>query len=229
MQFAIRNSQFQIMTDLTIEVQGESVQLLPERALFWLRTKTLFIADPHFGKVATFQSHGVPLPAGSDSSTLQRLSQALERSKAEKLIILGDLFHTARGRSDEVIKALTAWRKQHADLPIYLVRGNHDRHAGDPPAEWNVQGVEGPTPGPLWVLNHEPIQPAVGYALAGHLHPAIMLFGRGQQSLKLPCFWFGAKCGVLPAFGEFIDHGLIQPQKGDQLFAVGEGKVFALR
>lgn len=216
------------MTDLTIEVQGESVQLLPERALFWPRTKTLFIADPHFGKVATFQAHGVPLPSGSDSSVLQRLTHALERSKAEKLIILGDLFHTARGRDAGLLQALAQWRQEHSSLPIYLVRGNHDRHAGDPPEEWNFQLVDGPTPGPFWVLNHEPVEPASGYALVGHLHPAIRLFGRGQQSLKLPCFWFGAKCGVLPAFGEFIDHGLIQPQKGDQLFAVGEAKVFAL-
>lgn len=216
------------MADLTIDLQGESVQLLPERALFWPRTKTLFIADPHFGKVATFRAHGVPLPPGSDSQTLQRLTQALKRCAAQKLIILGDLFHTAKGREEPLLWEIAEWRQQHATLPIYLVSGNHDRHAGDPPAEWNFQLIASPTPGPLWILNHEPIEPATGYALTGHLHPAIKLFGRGQQSLKLPCFWFGAKCGVLPAFGEFIDHGLVRPRKGDRVFAVGKEEVFAL-
>lgn len=216
------------MADLTIELFDERVQLLPERALFWQRTKTMFIADPHFGKVATFRTHGVPLPNGSDSNGLQRLSQALDRCAAEKLIILGDLFHTARGRDEQLLNEISNWRERHAALTIYLVRGNHDRHAGDPPEAWQIHTVEGPTPGPLWVLNHEPVEPEVGYTLAGHLHPAVRLSGKGQQSLKLPCFWFGKKCGVLPAFGSFIDHGLIVPKKGDKVFVVGDGRVIPL-
>lgn len=216
------------MNDLFIDIADEILHLLPERALFWPRTQTLFIADPHLGKVATFRTHAIPLPEGNTAADLQRLGQAIDRTGATKLMILGDLFHTARGRDEVVVSAVTAWREQYAALAIYLVRGNHDRHAGDPPPEWRIEVSDGPTPGPYWVLNHEPVAPAVGYALVGHLHPAVQLTGKGRQSLKLPCFWFGEKCGVLPAFGDFIDHGTIRPRHGDRVFVVADDQVIAV-
>lgn len=217
-----------VASDHELQIADEIVHLLPERALFWPRTRTLFIADPHLGKAATFRAHAIPVPEGNTMAELQRLGQAIDRTGADKLIILGDLFHTASGREEAVMKAVTTWREQYATLAIYLVRGNHDRHAGDPPDEWRFTVSDGPTPGPYWVLNHEPLTPSTGYALVGHLHPAVQLTGKGKQALKLPCFWFGPSCGVLPAFGDFIDHGTIRPQRGDQVFVVAEDKVLAV-
>ncbi len=216
------------MKNFLLEIANETLHLLPERALYWPRTQTLFIADPHFGKDATFRAHAVPLPQGTTNAELDRLTQALDRTGAQKLIILGDLLHAAKGREQAVLDAVTTWREQHADLSIYLVRGNHDRHAGDPPAEWRMTLMDGPTPGPHWVLNHEPLEPEMGYALVGHLHPAVQLTGKGRQSLKLPCFWFGENCGVLPAFSAFVDHGTIHPRQGDQVFVVTDTQVLAV-
>ena len=216
------------MKNLLLEIANETLHLLPERALYWPRTDTLFIADPHLGKAATFRAHAIPLPEGTTNAELTRLTQALTRTGAQKLIILGDLLHAAKGREPAVLDAVSAWREQHAALSLYLVRGNHDRHAGDPPAEWRMELVDGPTPGPHWVLNHEPLEPEQGYALVGHLHPAVQLTGKGRQSLKLPCFCFGAKCGVLPAFSAFVDHGTIRPREGDQVFVVTDTQVMAM-
>ena len=134
-------------TELTIA--NETLHLLPERALYWGRAKTLFIADPHFGKAATFRAHAIPLPAGTTEAELQRLTQAIERTGAQKLIILGDLLHAAKGREGALLAAVREWRAKQADLAIYLVRGNHDRHAGDPPADWQMEMVDGPTPAPF--------------------------------------------------------------------------------
>ena len=214
--------------ECVVTIADETLHLLPERAIFWPRTQTLLIADPHLGKAATFRAHAIPLPEGNTVAELQRLGQAIDRTGATKLIILGDLFHTARGRDETVLNAVATWRNHYAGLAIYLVRGNHDRHAGDPPPEWRFDVSEGPTPGPYWVLNHEPLEPAAGYALVGHLHPAVQLTGKGRQALKLPCFWFGPKCGVLPAFGDFIDHGTIRPKAGDRVFVVTEESVIAV-
>lgn len=216
------------MTNFSIQIANETLHLLPERALYWPRTGTLFIADPHFGKTATFRAHAIPLPTGTTNAELDRLSQAINRTGAQKLIILGDLLHAAKGREPAMLDTVTAWREAHADLAIHLVRGNHDRHAGDPPAAWRMVLVDGPTPGPYWVLNHEPHEPEHGYALTGHCHPAVQLTGKGRQSLKLPCFWFGAKCGVLPAFSAFVDHGTIHPQQGELVFVVTDQAVMAV-
>ncbi|MDQ3250660.1 MAG: ligase-associated DNA damage response endonuclease PdeM [Chloroflexota bacterium] len=216
------------MTDYTLEIYDETLILLLERAIYWPRTGTLLIADLHLGKSATLRAHAIPVPAGDTAADLQRLSQALSRTGARQLIILGDLLHAARGRDATVLATFQTWRDEHADLRIRLVRGNHDRSAGDPPEDWRIQTVNGPTPGPRFVLNHEPIEPETGYALTGHLHPAVQLTGKGRQALKLPCFWFGRKCAVLPAFGEFTAGALVKPALGDRVFVVANGHIMAV-
>ncbi|MCX6046266.1 MAG: ligase-associated DNA damage response endonuclease PdeM [Chloroflexi bacterium] len=216
------------MTDYTLNIHNETLHLLPERAIYWPRTGTLLIADPHLGKSATLRAHAIPLPEGDMAADLQRLTHAIERVGAQQLIVLGDLLHAARGRDASVLSTFQAWRAQHPTLRLFLVRGNHDRSAGDPPDDWGIQIVNGPTPGPNFVLSHEPIAPAIGYALAGHIHPAVSLTGKGRQQLKLPCFWFGEKCGVLPAFGSFTGGALIRPQRGEQIFVVTGKQVMAV-
>jgi metallophosphoesterase superfamily enzyme len=69
------------------------------------------------------------------------------------------------------------------------------------------------------VLGHVPFQPDSGYGLSGHLHPGIELKGRGRQLLRVPCFWFGTRCAVLPAFGSFTGISLVRPQPDDSIYA----------
>ena len=105
------------------------------------------------------------------------------------------------------------------------MRGNHDKKAGDPPDAWGVSCIEaGESLGPF-ILNHEPGASRGGYALAGHIHPAVRLSASGEKSLRLPCFWFGARCGVLPAFGAFTGNAEVLPRKGDQVFVIAEEEV----
>src|SRR5258706_9161580 len=128
------------MTDLTLTLAGETVELLPERALFWPRTRTLVVADLHWGKAATFRAAGIPIPAGTTTSDLARLNAILDRTGARRILILGDLFHAAPGRAAPTTLAmLRRWRASHANVDMLLVRGNHDRHAGDPPAELEIE------------------------------------------------------------------------------------------
>ena len=44
--------------------------LLAERALYWPRAATLFVADVHLGKAAAFRAGGVPLPRGATAADL---------------------------------------------------------------------------------------------------------------------------------------------------------------
>ncbi len=218
------------MQDINITIHDEQLTLMPERALYWQRTQTLFIADVHFGKADTFRASAIPLPSGNTADDLKRLSVALGRTGAQKLIILGDLIHARRGRDKKMFDQVSAWRAAHPDLKIILVRGNHDRHAGDPPLEWGITCVDGPTPGPTFVLQHEPNPPQnpAAFALAGHLHPGVLLEGRGRQSLKLACFWFRERIGVLPAFGSFTGCATITPQAGERVYAVTERAVIPM-
>jgi uncharacterized protein len=214
------------MADLSIRLAGESVTLLPEPALHW--RDTLYIADPHWGKAAAFRAASIPIPGETLGADLERLNRALERTTARRLVILGDLFHAKHGKVDHVLNTVQEWRSQHANLDVLLVRGNHDRGAGDPPAEWRFRCVDAPYSDPPFTLQHHPDPSDSGYVLAGHVHPAVVLTGKGRTQLKLPCFFFGQRVGILPAFGGFTGTAVVTPQNTDSVYVVVDGVVLCV-
>ncbi|MGQ9550307.1 MAG: ligase-associated DNA damage response endonuclease PdeM [Roseiflexus sp.] len=207
---------------------GEDVWLLPERALFWKRTATLIIADPHIGKPGAFRAAAIAAPEGTTIADLERLSTAIRRCSAQRLIVLGDLLHARSGRTTTTMTTFEEWRVHHSSLDIVLVRGNHDTRAGDPPHSWRVTCVDEPWEIEPFTLRHYPESHAAGYTLAGHLHPAVRLSGAGKQRLILPCFWFGARVGVLPAFGSFTGTKVIAPAPDDRVFVIADDRVVAV-
>jgi metallophosphoesterase superfamily enzyme len=72
------------------------------------------------------------------------------------------------------------------------------------------------------LLTHEEMTrvPAGFYNLAGHFHPGVRLHGKGRQSLMLPCFYFGKRKGLLPAFGSFTGLAAIKPKEGERVYAI---------
>lgn len=207
------------------------LRLLAQCAAYLPDAGLLLVADLHLGKAQAFRRLGVPVPGGTTAVSLARLDAALAATDARGIVFLGDLIHSARGRSTASWQAVAAWRGRHADLDLTLVRGNHDRHAGDPPPEWRVQCVEepwAPTPGSLLRLSHHP-DPVVGaYVLAGHVHPAVRLGGRAHDRLRLPCFHFGPTVGLLPAFGGFTGAHVLSRGPDDRVFVVHDEGVAAL-
>lgn len=216
------------MTDAVVEVAGETVVLLPERALFWPRAGALLVADAHWGKAAAFRAAGLAVPGGTTVEGLDRLSRALERTGAARLVFLGDLFHARAGKQPRVIDAARAWRARHAGVEMTLVRGNHDRHAGDPPPELGIACTDAPLLDPPFVLVHHPAPHAAGYVLAGHVHPSVTLHGRGRQRERLPCFHFGPAVGTLPAFGPFTGTADVAVAPGDRVYVAAGDAVVAV-
>lgn len=211
------------MTECT--VAGEKLVLLPEKVAYWPAGRALFVADFHLGKAASFRRAGIPLPSGTTTDNVERLGRALDKTGAREVIFLGDFLHSAEGRAEATFQRFRTWREARKGVRLTLVRGNHDRKAGDPPQEWNMRCVDAGERLGTFVLNHEPgASRHGGYALAGHIHPAVRLSGAGE-SLRLPCFWFGARCGVLPAFGAFTGSAEVMPRRGDQVFVVAEEEV----
>lgn len=209
---------------------GARLVPLPERALWLPDAALLLVADAHFGKAQSFRRLGVPVPEGTTAGTLARLDAALARCDGVRgIVFLGDLLHAARGRGTATLEAVARWRERHAALALTLVRGNHDGHAGDPPADWGVACVDEPhaAPGlPGLALCHHPDTVPGRYVLAGHVHPAVVLGGRAHQRLRLPCFHFGPEVGVLPAFGEFTGSHVLDRGPLDRVFAcTGDGVV----
>lgn len=220
------------MNDAVTSLAGETIALLPERALHWPARQALLVADLHWGKAAALRAQSLPLPGGSTTADLARLDRALQRTGAAELLILGDLFHAKDGKARATLAALAAWRARHPALRITLVRGNHDLHAGDPPPELGITCVDAPMrDGPFALQHHPEPDPAGAYVLAGHLHPVATLHGRGRDRVRLPCFHFGRRLGILPAFSSLAAGGVLDPddvEAAEAVWVIAEDEVLPL-
>ncbi len=224
---------------------GESLTLLPERVVWWPARGTVIVADLHLGKPAAFRAGGVPVPESVTDFDLDRLSGVLERRGAERLVVLGDLFHAPTGLTPETLDRVALWRERHADLRVVLVRGNHDRgwpaaprrgpvaerrptQAGPVVERRPTLGIEvldPPLVEPPFAFAHEPEARDGLHAMAGHLHPCVRLVGPAGSTLRAPCFWFSSRTCVLPAFGTFTGCARVRPAPGDRVFLVGPDRV----
>lgn len=211
-----------------ITLAGIDVELLPDRGLFLPAARALIVADVHWGKAAAFRAHGVPVPHGTTQAGLDRLDAVLARTGATHLYVLGDLLHARAGMVPKTRAALEAWRDTRRDLHITLVRGNHDHHAGDPPASLDITCVDAPLHVGPFALHHHPVRDDSGYVLAGHVHPVVRAYGRGRDRVTLPCFAFGPDGGLLPAFGEFTGSAVIHAADYTRVFVIADDVVLPL-
>lgn len=212
---------------MTIELEGERLVLLAHRALWWPRRRTLLIADLHAGKDAAFRAAAIPIPHQTFASDLTRLADAVAVTRAKHLLVLGDLAHHRSGWTRVVTSAFATWRAAHANLKITLLRGNHDNHAGDPPAPLDIECRSGAMDLPPFRLSHT-IANGGPYTIAGHVHPAIQLHRKGFGTATLPCFYIGESHALLPAFGRFTGLALVHPNPGERVYAIANSEVIEI-
>jgi DNA ligase-associated metallophosphoesterase len=196
-------------------------QFLPERAIWWEAERTLIVSDLHLGKAAHFRRHGIAVPNAVNADTLNRLESLVAQWNPKSLLVLGDLFHSEENAEWGEFRAWMMRIRTEYDLQtIHLVEGNHDIL---PESAFQGLDIQRST---TWnrepfVFAHDPKHlvhlPAGAIGVAGHLHPAVSMKGKGKQSLKLPCWWFDAKRQILtvPTFGTFTGSVAVKPTKED--------------
>lgn len=216
------------MNGRDLDIGGETVVLLPEKALYWPRRGTLVIADIHFGKAAAFRARGVPVPRGTTSDNLARLDALIAAYAVETVIFLGDFLHARAAHAAATLSAMQAWRDRHPALALVLVRGNHDLHAGDPAATLRIEMADEPYNVDGFSFCHHPDIAAPGYVLAGHVHPVFVLSSR-HDSLRLPCFLAGPSRMILPSFGAFTGGHPVHPVSGEKVYASSGEAIHCVR
>ena len=215
-------------TSVAARVAGETVLLLPETALYWPAEKMLIVADIHFGKAAAFRALGVPVPRGTTTENLTGLDALVDAHGAQHIVFLGDFLHARAAHASATQQAMLAWRVRRSSLRLTLVRGNHDRHAGDPAAQLGIELVDEPHQVGPFAFCHHPDLDTPGYALAGHIHPVYVLATR-FDALRLPCFVVGSERMILPSFGSFTGGHAIRPEPGDTIYVSSGDAVHCVR
>ena len=209
---------------------GEALTLHPNRAVWWAKERTLFIADTHFGKAASFRHAGIPVPETVTGADTDRLDALVRGFDAQRLVILGDFFHAPSGRVAHTEGRIESWRTANARLHITLIRGNHDRSSGDPPASWAFECLDPGTRCGPFTLTHTPNE-ASGLdtpTLCGHVHPAVVLSEPSGPTARLACFFFHEHTLILPAFGRFTGLGTLRPRRSDRVFVIAGDEVLGI-
>lgn len=210
-----------------VELAGERLWLLADKAVYWPARKMLIIADIHFGKAAAFRALGVPVPRGTTTQNLLALDALLATYACDEIIFLGDFLHARAAHAAATVAAMLAWRARHPHLLLTVVRGNHDAHAGDPAAALDMRMADEPHQVDTLAFCHHPDTPAAGYVLAGHVHPVFHLRA-ARGGLRLPCFLLGPERAILPSFGAFTGGHAVQPAVDERVYVTADAAIFAI-
>jgi len=208
---------------MTITIQNQTFILHPSGALFWETRKLLLISDVHLGKVSHFRKHGVAIPNNVVSENFKRLTDIVGNFKPEKIIFLGDLFHSSKNKEWDLFEK---WVECCTNT-IILIAGNHDIIDKKHYLELDIDVVEFLEIDDF-LLTHHPTLKEGFFNFSGHIHPGIMLRGFGAQSLKLPCFFQKENQMILAAFGEFTGKHLLKPQQNDIVYAIANDEVIRI-
>jgi len=206
-----------------LQIAGEPIELLGDRALYWPARRRLLIADLHLGKADIFRRAGIGLPAGGTTHDLERLSQLLHDNDARELWVLGDVVHGPAHHSAWHQQWMT-WRRDHAATRVVAVAGNHDRALPESQLELEILSGDCVEDAPF-ALRHEPAPHAQLHVICGHLHPLAALPGMRR---RWPAFWLREGMTILPAFSHFTAGVVAEPESGEQLVVCVEGDVVAM-
>ncbi len=207
----------------TFPFKGQTLILLPEKALFWVEECMLIIADLHVGKTLHFRNAGIGIPQETEQVNWEKLTYLLLNYPVKTCVFLGDLIHSDYNQECETLFGIL---DQFTDIHFVLTEGNHDTHSIEYLRDTRIEIVDALDIAPF-LLTHIPLEEESTnrYNLSGHVHPAVRLQGKARQYLRLPCFYFGAWQGILPAFGSFTGSKTIKPNKEDSIFVCTNDKV----
>lgn len=212
---------------MDIEIVGVQMKLFPQKAVLLKNEKALLIADLHLGKINHFRKSGIAVPSKANDHNLELLMEVVSLARPQRIICLGDLFHSHYNTEWEVFGEVV---KHYAGISFELVLGNHDIMSERQYERKGIHVYDDLVLGPFF-FTHHPVEeelPDGLYNIAGHIHPGVHLVGKGRQSVVLPCFYFGARQAYLPAFGKFTGLARIAPRKEDKVFVVADNKVMSV-
>ena len=175
------------------------LEMLASRALFIPETKELLICDIHLGKAEYFQQNGIPLTNNSDKNNFERIKKIVKKYSPEKLIILGDLFHS-KYSIDKTLQKKVEELPELLKTNVELVLGNHDVVCNIKNIKiFDIRKTKNIT------FSHEPVilENNKTLNICGHYHPKIYIKNNGDK-LSFRCFAMDMNKNVLyiPAFGD---------------------------
>ena len=183
----------------SISWRDSLLEMLPSRAIYLPQTNELLICDVHLGKAEYFQRNGIPLTNNSDEHNFLKIRNIVKEYSPNKLIILGDLFHSKYSIS-ESLKNKVENLSESLNIKVELIVGNHD-------IDCKVKNISflDYKRSSNFLFSHEPIGNFEINTLniCGHYHPKTFL-KNSKDKLSFKCFAMDEQNNILylPAFGD---------------------------
>lgn len=202
-------------------LEGTKMELHPLKGAFLPDHEMLIVSDLHLGKSAHFRLNGIALPNQVNQSNHWNLSLLIGHYTPREVVFLGDLFHS---RMNADWSSFCDFMENYPQIKFTLILGNHDILGNEHYFKAGMEVYDSLLVDKIQ-LTHEPTESGKYYNLAGHVHPCVRLRGGASQSMRLACFYFGERQGLLPAFGDFTGMHRITPVKGDRVYVTSGKKV----
>lgn len=212
---------------LDLNLSDHTFTLLPERAVFWQKTSTLILTDIHLGKSGHFRKSGIAAPQSIDHTNLGRMDELLQSHNPERLLVLGDLFHSDANRQ---WLQFEQWRRGYQSMEFILVAGNHDLLHRSFYQMASVKVLSEYVEHGFHFIHQDNGQnnDEHKFSFSGHVHPGVLMRGKGRQSVRLPCFYHISKELILPAFGEFTGLHILKVSDAEKVYPIVDNTVFQL-
>jgi DNA ligase-associated metallophosphoesterase len=211
----------------TVQILNNNFELYPDKYIYWKDKKILIISDVHLGKGKHFRKHGIAIPDVHDEIDLEKIKKIIYKHQPKEVIFLGDLFHSSKNNSFGIFSEFI---HQHKHINFHLVEGNHDIihqtefeqigihfHIG----EYLIDDF-------IFVHDINDWTQKDKYAFSGHIHPAIYLQGKARQGIRLPIFYFNDQFSILPSFGSFTGHAIINTNPKDGVYGIVQDKIIII-
>jgi DNA ligase-associated metallophosphoesterase len=206
---------------------GESFTATSDGVLLHAASGNLFVSDCHFGKTTHFRKNALPIPEQAMKKDFMRLEDVVKRLNPNRIVFLGDLFHSRENREWDMLSEFLYTR---INRPLTLVLGNHDilnkqayERAGMTLAHEFILGKI------HFVHEHANDKQHSAFVVSGHIHPGYHLKGAGKQQLLLPCFYFGKHHAIMPAFGSLTGLSEVEKiHKADKVYCFTPDKIFVV-
>lgn len=183
-------------------------------ALYAPEFGALLVADLHLEKGTSLARRGVHLPPYDTRESLLQLKAAMEATRPQRLIFLGDSFHDGKARERIDASDLALLRSITATAETIWITGNHDPA---PPEDVGGIIIEEMALGPV-TLRHQPkLLRADEAEISGHLHPAASIHARGQR-IRCRCFIADRQRLIMPAFGSYTGALSVRSEAFEGLF-----------
>lgn len=205
---------------MKVKLGQVALTLLPEKAVYLEKTRTLFLADLHLGKEHALMETGPALPGEHSANDQRKIIDLITAYNCAELIILGDFVHSpksAKAHKGELLENFLNSVSQ-AGCQACLVPGNHDRLSESFWQELPIKLIpEGSIVHGLSLFHEPPIEENTAW-LAGHIHPAVYLQGQTRDRIRACCFWLQGSGLVLPAFGSLTGGFVVKPSATDHIY-----------